>query len=279
MSLFNTLGLTNLLIQSHTGIDLNAALGETPTEDDIAKSLNMSTGGMVFHVSSAIKNQLTSDDVYVVVLENHNKFWWFKNEYITCRVATMKGKMTAQPLSWMDTNVTFNRRNQEHGANNYAYRQNGGLKNLIRFLITIPSDSDKTIKSEMATMVRVMEKMFTSPSIDKAARAYVECINIAMPAFLKTVAKVKKDESLMPVHMQKLEEQAANGLTAMTSTPATINYDMPLDKYFMDSDIKSFLVDCGYEDWGDYQDNLEESRKIFRSGKLKKWGDMVYVPY
>ena len=261
------------------GFDLNDALSETPSTDEIARSLRVHTGGMIFHVSSAINNLITGHKNFIVVLENHPKFWWFKNEFITCRVATMKERMTKSPFSWMDTNVTFNRRGQEHGPNNYSFRQNGGVNSLIRFVITIQSDSNRTIKDEMRLLAMTLHKMFTGPTVELAAKSYVECIRIAMPAFLKKIGKVDRGDQLLPHHIRTLEEQAANGLRAMTSTPATINYDMPLDKFFMDSDIKTFLTDCGYDSWGTYEETEEERFKIYKSGVLKGWDEIAYVPY
>ena len=235
-------------------------------------------------------NVVKKESVWSVSFDRPGNIFYAKGEHQQSVIQYLHERKAVGNInhipSWITSIRDVKIRKMEHGKENVWKRT--GLKNntteVVHFVISVPTDEEETFHALLNNCIdEYFCKAFRKRKGNSAgdmALAYVEALHLndtgSGGGLIKFVLNAKgngdRDEAVKTMN-KELHNHFKDG-------PA-YHYDVPLDKFMCDWDIKHFLNNyVGVDSWDDL--NNEEKKACYRdypAKKLPQWDSIVQESY
>jgi hypothetical protein len=233
----------------------------------------------------------TDDDknVYAVMTNFRECVWYMKSDFlVSCLVGMEKTALFMMEykdvdMSWIDQFTDFSIRAVEHGIDKYKKSKTGKTMEMVLLPVTLFNDDDEVSIEDQVRFIfeDVLRRVFRKYKVGGISRGKM------LLDFLETKSSenflnflVKSKGSGNRVFAEECITEELNH--ALYTTPFQYNWNVALDKFMMNSDIKLFLMGLGYTSFDDL--NEKEIRACFEyagtSGyKVPVWGEVQKQAY
>jgi hypothetical protein len=185
-------------------------------------------------------------------------------------------------MSWIDQFTDFSVRAVEHGADAYKKTKNQKTLEMVLLPVIIYKESEVTIEDQILFVFEdVLRRFFRKYKVERVSRGkmLLDFLEAKQQSKFLNFLLQSKGKGNRTFTEECITEELNN---AFFTLPIQYNYEVALDKFMMDADIKLFLMSHGYKSFEELTD--EEVQACFEyAGKknyvVPKWGEIRKKPY
>ncbi len=209
-------------------------------------------------------------DFLVSCLESIKKTEFFQKEYADV------------DMSWIDQFTDFSIRAVEHGADAYKKTKNKKTLEMVLLPLTIYNDSGVNIEDQVHFVFDdVLKRLFRKYKVGGISRGkmLLDFLEAKQQTKFLSFLLQSKGKGNRTFTEESITEELNN---AFFTLPIDYSYDVSLDKFMMDSDIKLLLMLIGYSSFEEL--TKEELCACFEYVGTKDyvvpvWGEIRKRPY
>jgi hypothetical protein len=239
-------------------------------------------------VSNMFYNTAKDDVVKSVTCDRPGKTFYAKAEHIKMLMRARHEKMMIgnvnKPVEWIDSIKDIKIRKEEHGRES-KWRRTGGKGNtteVVTFVVSVPADEEEQLRIVIENIfneyfLKIFKKR-THNSAGELALAYAQSLPTDGPSgglynWLVNAKGGGDEEKTMQVMTEELHNHWKDGVA--------YHYDVPLDKFMVDYDIKEFIVNyVGCDSWNELTDEMKKAcYRDYPRRALPDWNSIVEESY
>ena len=226
--------------------------------------------------------------VYAVMINFRDCIWYMHSDFlVSCLESMEKTELFEKEygdvdMSWIDQFTDFSVRAVEHGADAYKKTKNQKTLEMVLLPVIIYKESEVTIEDQILFVFEdVLRRFFRKYKVERVSRGkmLLDFLEAKQQSKFLNFLLQSKGKGNRTFTEECITEELNN---AFFTLPIQYNYEVALDKFMMDADIKLFLMSHGYKSFEELTD--EEVQACFEyAGKknyvVPKWGEIRKKPY
>ena len=199
--------------------------------------------GVKYHVSHPFTNPVDGSVHYMIVIQLPQALWYLRGDFFNIMFDMVYKDISHE---WMKSFMVFNIRRSPYGPDELSRRTKpdgslGYAKQMIAYTLSLSKSAASISAKSITDSFCKIEMIFTR--ISNVADAYFSWMSMNSPGLIVHFEKKQKDHG-------KIIEMIKKDFNSIFGKGRSTYYQTPLDKYFLDWDIKQFLQNkLGLNDW------------------------------